>query len=67
MNNTYSNTFGNFSAADALPAERAAFIRKIYPHLAGAIAIFVLMEAYLVTSGAAIGIADRIGAADIHG
>lgn len=52
MNNTYSNTFGNFSAADALPAERAAFIRKIYAHLAGAIAIFVLMEAYLVTSGA---------------
>ena len=52
MNNNYSSTFGNFSAADALPEERVAFIRKTYLHLAGAIAIFVLMEAYLVTSGA---------------
>ena len=52
MNNTYTNTFGNFSVADALPAERASFIRKTYMHLAGAIAIFILMEAYLVTSGA---------------
>lgn len=49
--NNYTNTFGNYSAADALPEERAAFIRKTYTHLAGAIAAFVLLEAFLVASG----------------
>lgn len=52
MNNTYSNTFGNFSAADALPEERATFIRKTYLHLAGAIALFIVLEAYIMISGA---------------
>lgn len=54
MNNNYSNTFGNFSAADALPEERAAFIRKTYLHLAGAIALFILLEGYLMFSGAGL-------------
>jgi FtsH-binding integral membrane protein len=47
---TFTNTFGR-TAAEALPAERAAFIRKTYAHLAGAIAVFVLLEAILLGSG----------------
>lgn len=49
--NTYQNTFGNYTAADALPEERAAFIRKTYLHLAGAIAAFVGIEVFLMVSG----------------
>ena len=56
MDTTYS-TFGNTSAANALPAERASFIRKTYLHLAGAVLVFTLMEAYLVSSGAGLAIA----------
>src|SRR5687768_17588462 len=52
MNTTYEDFRTSYSAADALPAERASFIRKTYLHLAGAVLIFILMEAYLVTSGA---------------
>ena len=48
---TYTSTFGNYTAADALPEERASFIRKTYLHLAGAIAAFVLLEAFLMMSG----------------
>lgn len=59
MNTTYQQ-FGNFSAADALPAERAAFIRKTYLHVAGALAVFALMEAYLVSSGAGLAIAKTM-------
>ena len=55
--NGHTSTFGNFSAADALPEERAAFIRKTYLHLAGAIAAFIGIEAYLVVSGAGAAIA----------
>ena len=57
--NNYSNTFGH-TAAQALPEERAAFIRKTYLHLAGAVVIFALMEAYLVTSGAGLAIAQTM-------
>ena len=57
---TYRNTFGNFSAADALPAERATFIRKTYLHLAGALLVFALMEAYLISSGAGLWIAEAM-------
>lgn len=49
--NTYSDTYGNYTAAQALPEERAAFIRKVYTHLAGAIAAFILLEAFLISSG----------------
>lgn len=52
MNTTYDNIRSGFSAAEALPEERASFIRKTYMHLAGAILVFVLMESYLVMSGA---------------
>lgn len=51
MNTTYQESV-NFSAADALPEERAAFIRRTYLHLAGAIAAFLGIEAYLMMSGA---------------
>ncbi len=51
METTFTNTFGN-SAAEAMPYERAAFVRRTYMHLAGAILVFVLLEAYLLSSGA---------------
>lgn len=51
--NTYESTFGNNSAAEALPEERARFIRKTYLHLAAAILAFVGLEAYLFASGIA--------------
>lgn len=49
--NGYTTTFGNYSAAEALPAERATFIRKTYLHLAGAVLAFVVLEAYLLYAG----------------
>jgi FtsH-binding integral membrane protein len=58
--NNYTTTFGNYSAANALPEERAAFIRKTYLHLAAAIAAFIGMEAYLVISGAGAAIAQTM-------
>ena len=54
--NTYETTFGNNSAANALPEERARFIRKTYLHLAVAILAFVALEAFLFASGAAYSI-----------
>lgn len=59
MDTTY-NTFGNSSAANALPEERASFIRKTYLHLAGAILVFVLIEAYLVTSDQALALTQTM-------
>lgn len=56
MNTTYQQ-FGNYAAADAMPEERAAFIRKTYLHVAGALGVFALMEMYLVVSGAGLAIA----------
>ena len=52
METDFNTTYGN-SAADALPAERASFIRKTYLHLAAAILAFVLLEGFLFASGAA--------------
>ncbi len=51
--NTYDTTFGNNSAANALPEERARFIRKTYLHLAAAILAFAGLEFFLFSSGAA--------------
>lgn len=53
--NEYTTSFGN-SAADALPAQRAQFIRKTYMLLAAAILAFVVLEAFLFMSGAAYAI-----------
>ncbi len=60
MNTTFENAYGNYSAAEALPAERASFIRKTYAHLAGAILIFALMETYLISSGKGLWIAQTM-------
>jgi FtsH-binding integral membrane protein len=61
MNNTtYEEMNREFTAAEALPAERAAFIRKTYIHLAGAILVFGLMTTYLVGSGAGFAIAQTM-------
>lgn len=51
MNTTYNNALG-LTVAEAAPIERAAFIRRTYAHLAGAVAAFVALEAALVASGA---------------
>ena len=55
MNTAFNTTYGN-AAADALPEERARFIRKTYLHLAAAILAFVVLEAFLFASGAAYSI-----------
>lgn len=53
--NEYATSFGN-SAADALPKQRARFIRKTYLLLAAAILAFVVVETALFVSGAAYAI-----------
>lgn len=57
--NEFTTTFGN-SAADALPAQRAQFIRKTYLLLAAAILAFIGVEAFLFATPAAGLIADVI-------
>ncbi|HMO81929.1 MAG TPA: Bax inhibitor-1 family protein [Pyrinomonadaceae bacterium] len=57
--NEYTTSFGN-SAADALPAQRAEFIRKTYLLLAAAILAFIAVEVFLFASGAAHLIANVI-------
>lgn len=51
--NEFTTSFGN-SAAEAMPAQRAQFIRKTYLFLAAAIMAFVGIEAFLWVSGAAV-------------
>ena len=53
--NEYATSFGN-SAADALPEQRARFIRNTYLMLALAILAFVVVEGFLWMSGAAVAI-----------
>jgi len=55
----FTTTFGQ-SAAEALPAQRAQFIRKTYLLLAAAIAAFILVEGFLFASGAAEMIATLV-------
>ena len=62
----FSTTFGN-SAAEAAPVERAAFIRKTYLYLAGAILAFVAVEALLFATPAANAILSVISAAGTMG
>ena len=49
----YTATFGDNSAANALPADRARFIRKTYLLLAAAILAFIFVEGSLFATGAA--------------
>lgn len=58
--NQHTATFGNYSAANALPEERANFIRKTYLHLAAAIAAFIGIETMLVNSDAGMMIAQTM-------
>ncbi|TVR50688.1 MAG: permease [Puniceicoccaceae bacterium] len=44
----YQPTTGNPFVVDAAPSDRAAFIRRTYLHLAGALICFVLLEAFLL-------------------
>jgi FtsH-binding integral membrane protein len=62
MNTAFNTTYGN-SAAEALPEERARFIRNTYLHLAAAILAFIVFEGFLFASGAAYSILSvmRIG------
>jgi FtsH-binding integral membrane protein len=55
----FTSTFGT-SAADALPAQRAQFIRKTYLLLAAAILAFIVVEGALFVSGAAEMIATLV-------
>lgn len=55
----FTSTFGA-PAADALPEQRASFIRKTYLLLAAAILAFIVVEAFLFTTGAAYLIANAI-------
>lgn len=55
----YTTTFGQ-SAADALPEQRASFIRKTYLLLAAAILAFIVVEGFLFATGAADMIASVI-------
>ncbi len=57
--NEYTTSFGA-SAAEALPAHRAQFIRKTYMLLAAAILAFVAVEAALFMTGAAYAIVSVI-------
>lgn len=57
--NEYSTSFGN-SVADAMPSQRARFIRKTYTLLAGAILAFVLVETAIFASGMAPAIASTL-------
>jgi FtsH-binding integral membrane protein len=57
----FTSTFGN-SAANALPVERAQFIRKTYLLLAAAVLAFVVVEGFLFVSGAAGAILTVISA-----
>ena len=57
--NEYATSFGN-SAADAVPADRARFIRKTYLLLAAAILAFIVVEAVLFATPGAGMIANLI-------
>jgi Integral membrane protein, interacts with FtsH len=55
----FTSTFGT-PVADALPEQRASFIRKTYLLLAAAILAFIVVEAFLFVSGVAYGIASVV-------
>ena len=59
-NSAFVNQVRGLSAADSLPAERAAFIRKTYLHLAGAVGLFSVIVTYLITSGRGAWIASTM-------
>ncbi|MBN1602661.1 MAG: Bax inhibitor-1/YccA family protein [Chitinispirillaceae bacterium] len=50
MSSPYNEQVRSFPVAEAVPSERAEFIRKTYLHLAGAVAAFVGLEYVLIQS-----------------
>lgn len=54
------NQVRGLSAAEALPEERAVFIRKTYIHLAGAVLLFGMIVSYLIGSGRGVWIASTM-------
>lgn len=62
MNASYPEQVRTLPAFEAMPAERAEFIRKTYLHLAGAVAAFVGIETVLVPSPLAHMMLRLIGA-----
>ena len=61
------DTTNPFVVADAAPSDRAAFYRRTYAHLAGAIAVWGVLLAVYFTSGIAIGMAKMIFGAGMFG
>ena len=59
-NSAFVNQVRGLSVADSLPSERAAFIRKTYLHLAGAVALFSAIVGYLISSGRGAWIASTM-------
>lgn len=59
-NAEFTNRFGNNVVANALPTERAAFIRKTYAHLALTILVFSGIVSYLVGTGRGVWIAESM-------
>ncbi len=59
-NNAFVNQVRGITAADAIPEERAAFIRKTYVHLVGAVALFAAIVSYLIGSGRGLWIAQTM-------
>ncbi len=57
---TYQQAPQGYMAADALPAERASFIRKAYAHLAIAIGAFAVLVGILVNTPTAEAVAIRM-------
>ena len=49
--NTYYGIPNGLTVAESAPSERAAFIRRTYAHLAGAILAFIGLEFFLISSG----------------
>ncbi len=59
-NSTFQQAPQGFMAAEALPAERASFVRKTYAHLALAIAVFAVLVGVLVNTPTAEAVALRM-------
>lgn len=60
MNTTYEDFKTSYSAAEAMPEERASFIRKTYLHLAGAVLAFTLIEFFIFSTGRAEAITETM-------
>lgn len=60
MNTDFADSLNYNTVAEASPEARAAFIRRTYIHLAGAILAFVLIETAIIMSGAGAVIAQTM-------